>query len=349
MTKTDELLDKEPDFQCEASSSFCKILSTLGLSIIATSYQSNRVFVIRSNGDTLHLSVKAFPRPMGLAVNQQQIVLGISSQIIDFRRFDHVTTDLEPKGLVTSCFVPRRTHVTGMINIHDIAWGDEGLWIVNSNFSCLSQIQGNDSFTPKWKPPFISDLAPEDRCHLNGMAIRDGKPRYVTCFNTQNEAQKWREVRDNSGIIMDVKTNAILVDGLLLPHSPRYHSETEKLYFCNSGKGEFCQYNPETGESKVLVTLPGFLRGMDFYQHLAFIGSSLYRESESRPSLALNSDETLCGIFIIDLNDLSILGLLKFTGDVSQIYDVAVADLSFTDLLQIDEPEVANIFDFPPL
>ena len=29
-------------------------------------------------------------------------------------------------------------------------------------------------FSPRWRPPFVSALAPEDRCHLNGLAMVDG-------------------------------------------------------------------------------------------------------------------------------------------------------------------------------
>ena len=69
--------------------------------------------------------------------------------------------------------------VTGEIQCHEIAWGstDNGepdLWIVNTLFSCLAGLDPRYSFVPRWRPPFVSALAPQDRCHLNGLAMRDG-------------------------------------------------------------------------------------------------------------------------------------------------------------------------------
>ena len=263
MDKQIDVIDREPDFGCEATESFSQILSVLGVSLVLTSYQASRVIVVRSSGDELYLSVKAFPRPMGLAVRKDQVVLGIHSQLVDFRRFDTVASDLEPEGLVSSCFTPRSTHVTGMINIHDIAWGKEGLWVVNSIFSCLAQVQSDYSFVPKWKPSFISDLVPEDRCHLNGMAMREGVPKYVTCFGEKDALEEWRKNKDENGVLIDVETNDVLVQGLYMPHSPRFYRG--KLYFCNSGHGQFCSYDLNTQQSKVELTLPGFTRGIAFY------------------------------------------------------------------------------------
>ncbi|WP_428243280.1 TIGR03032 family protein [Gynuella sp.] len=339
-----------PDFSCLASGNFAPLLSELKVAIMLTSYQASRVFIVRANANQLHVSTKTFPRPMGLAIDQNRLTLGIYSQLVDFRITTSVVEDLEPVGLVDGCYVPSSTHVTGMINVHDIAWGDEGLWVVNSQFSCLSLIQSGYSFVPKWKPPFISALAPEDRCHLNGMAMRDGKPRYVTCFTDRDDSSAWRKERLPIGQLIDVDTDKTLVSELFMPHSPRYYRG--KVYYCNSGYGEFCMYDPVTGENSTLQKLPGFTRGLGFYGPLVFIGTSRSRSSDVKTVLPLKTEfeETQTGIWVLDLNSNEIISQLIFNDDLHQIYDIGViAQCKFPEILQIDDPLVAQIFDYPGL
>jgi len=187
--KTESLEDEKlPEFyfSSEYTDNFPGILKGLNISLAVTSYQSQTLFFIRSDGETIDTNLKLFRRPMGLAVTKDQITLGTFKEILRFYRNDSVIRDLEDSDKVDACFVPNASHTTGMINIHDIAYGDQGLWMVNSAFSCLATINSDYSFVPRWKPPFISELKPEDRCHLNGMALKNGKPKYVTTFNQSN-------------------------------------------------------------------------------------------------------------------------------------------------------------------
>src|SRR5947209_15759758 len=59
---------------------------------------------------------------------------------------------------------------------------EEELWFVNTRFSCLCTIDRAHSFVPRWRPPYITALAPEDRCHLNGLGLVNGEVRYVTAL-----------------------------------------------------------------------------------------------------------------------------------------------------------------------
>ncbi len=251
---------------------------------------------------------------------------------------------------VDACFITRSAHYSGMINIHDIDWGNEGLWAVNSSFSCLCTIEPNSSFVPKWKPYFISELVPEDRCHLNGMALKDGKPAYVTTFSKYNEKGMWRKGNKFDGTLMDVEENKILVDGLAMPHSPRWHND--KVYFCNSGHGLVCTYEIDTKEIKTVAEIPGFTRGIDFYGSIMFVGLSKVRDSDvTKPApLAQKYDETFSGIWLINLEDGSEIGHIKFTGNVDQIYDIAVIpDCNFPEILEPTHPRMRNHFCHPKL
>lgn len=249
-----------------------------------------------------------------------------------------------------ACFITRSAHYSGMINIHDIDWGTEGLWAVNSSFSCLCTLSPDASFIPRWKPHFISDLAPEDRCHLNGMTLKDGKPAYVTTFSTFNEPGMWRKGNKFDGTLMDVERNEILLRGLSMPHSPRYYRD--RVYYCNSGEGQLCRFDPATGQNEILAEVPGFTRGMDFYGSLLFVGLSKVRQSDvtSPAPLAKKHDETFSGIWVFNLDTLRVVATLKFTGNVDQIYDVAVLPgCSFPELIEPGHPRMRNHFCFPPL
>ncbi|MDO6423153.1 TIGR03032 family protein [Saccharophagus degradans] len=251
---------------------------------------------------------------------------------------------------VDACFIVRSSHYTGMINIHDIEWGDEGLWVVNSSFSCVSTLDPNYSFVPRWKPPFISDLAPEDRCHLNGMTLKDGKPAFVTTFSKFDTPNKWRKNTVFDGTLIDVSSNEIVVDGLAMPHSPRWHNG--KVYFCNSGLGQLCCYDPKTRVSRVLAEVQGFTRGIDFVGNILILGLSKVREStvEKPAPLAEKYAETFSGIWLFNLADNTEIGHLKFTGNVDQIYDVAVIpDCTFPEVIEANHPRVRNHFCFPSL
>jgi len=251
---------------------------------------------------------------------------------------------------VDACYITRSAHYSGMINIHDIDWGDEGLWVVNSSFSCLCTVEPDYSFVPRWKPYFISELLPEDRCHLNGMALRDGKPAYVTTFSQYDEVGMWRKGDKFNGTLMDVESNSILVDGLTMPHSPRWHQN--KVYFCNSGYGLICTYDPLTKKHVTLAEAPGFTRGIDFYGSLMFVGLSKVRVGDVKtpPPLAEKYDETYSGIWLYNLENNSEIGHIKFTGNVDQIYDVAVIpNCSFPELIEPSHPRMRNHFSHPKL
>ncbi|GAA4875103.1 TIGR03032 family protein [Ferrimonas pelagia] len=255
---------------------------------------------------------------------------------------------LEPH--TDACFITRSSHHTGMINIHDIAWGSSGLWAVNSSFSCLCTLDSNYSFVPRWQPHFISELTPEDRCHLNGMTLRDGQPRYVTTFSTSDQPGKWRDSDKSTGTLMDVQSNEFLLQGLMMPHSPRWHDGN--LYVCESGHGLFCRYNFDTGEKQVVAELPGFTRGVDFIGPIAIVGLSKVRQSDvSRPApLAQKYPETHSGLWFIDLRSAEVIGTLSFTGNVDQIYDVAVLpDCTFPALIEPHHPRMRNHFTFSEL
>lgn len=354
IVSTDDAMDRELDFTSHTSSNFPAVLAGLKLSLAVTSYQAHKLFFVRSDGKKIDINFKDFPRPMGLAVTPQQITLGTLHQVWRFRRsdaaLDLVSETLAEKTAADACYVASACHTTGLVNIHDIAYGNKGLWIVNSNFSCLATLEPDYSFVPRWKPSFISDLLPEDRCHLNGMAMLDGEPAYVTTFNQSDVAKSWRDGVKDLGTLIDVKTGELKLSNLVMPHSPRCYNGY--VYFCESGHGLVRRYDPRTGDVVDVIKLQGFTRGMDFFGPLMFVGLSKTRNSSvAEPApIAQESAESESGIWCINLTDHTVVGFVRFEGNIDQIYDVAVLPgVMYPELFLPDDEQSMTVFNFPPL
>ena len=178
------------------TNNFPALLNHLGISLVVSTYQAGKVVLIRADGNTLNTHFRIFQKPMGLATDHTgRMAIGTSAYIWELRNVPAAAAKLEPFGKHDACFLPRNIHVTGDIDIHEMAWGDDGLWFVNTRFSCLCTQDLDHSFVPRWRPPFVSAYAPEDRCHLNGLELVDGMPKYVTALGTTNTVGGWRRAK----------------------------------------------------------------------------------------------------------------------------------------------------------
>lgn len=326
-----------------------RLLQALDISIALTSYQSNRLMLVRSNAEKIDILFQDVPRPMGLAISAERMVVGSWAQILDYRRFDAAIANTPDADCVDACFVPRGSLVTGNINVHDIAWGDSELWVVNSMFSCLATLSPDYNFVPRWLPPFIDRLTPDDSCHLNGMAMRDGKPAFVTTFCRTGQSEAWRAFKGD-GTVIGVASKQVIVDNLLMPHSPRWIAGW--LYFCESGYGRVWRCRDDGREMTLIAELPGFTRGIDHVGSLLFIGVSKARSSEGAPRLPLRDQhpETVCGFWVLDLTTLEEVGWLLFTGSVSQIYDlVLMHGMTFPHVMEWQDDALGDVYCFPPI
>ena len=239
-------------------------------------------------------------------------------------------------GRYDALYLPRALHFTGDLNIHDIAYGNDGLWAVNTRFSCLASLSADFSFIPRWRPPFISDNVPEDRCHLNGLAMVDGQPRYVTAFGATDTVGGWRDHKQSGGILIDVEQHEVILQGLCMPHSPCWHGD--RLWLLNSGAGELWQVDPQSGQHQVVCTLPGFLRGLCCVGNWAIVGLSQIRERRIFGQLPVQQrfPQLICGIAIVNLTTGELAGTLEFTTGCQEISAVQF-------LPQITRPTILNV------
>lgn len=314
-----------------ASSGLASRLARLGIAIAFTSYQSGLLYLLgRKPNGGLNVHQAAMPKPMGLCLDGTGgLALTAGYQIM---RFENV---LEPDQRVNqifdACYVPRRVHVTGSLDAHDVGVDNEGRVIfVNTRFNCLATTSDRHSFTPVWRPPFITGLVDEDRCHLNGLAMLDGRPRYVTAVSRSNTIDGWRDRRGDGGIVMDVDTGEIVCEGLSMPHSPRMHNG--ELWVLNSGTGEIGTVAPGsggTGRFEPRAFCPGFLRGLAFHGNLAFVALSKprYKRFEGLDldrRLQEADSEAWCGLQVIDLSSGTCVDWFRIDGRIGELYDLEV-------------------------
>ena len=315
-------------FSCKFTPEIPQLLQQLNCSIAISTYQAGKVvFISAKNEKSLIQLPRNFEKAMGIAEDTQndKIAIACKDEVIVFRNSKDLAK-FYPKApnKYDSLYLPRATFHTGAIDIHDLNFGDDGeLYAVNTLFSSIVKIDDNFNFIPYWTPPFIDKITSEDRCHLNGMAMKNGKPKYATAFNSGNTAQSWRDKVTESGIIIDVETNAIIAEGLAMPHTPRIFND--ELYVLLSAKGELVKVNTEDGTYEVIVQIDGFVRGMSLHKDYLFIGLSKLRENSStfgKLPFAKNANEA--GIIVIHLPTKSISGKITYLASLEEIYDVHV-------------------------
>ncbi len=332
------------------TTSLPELLQQAGLSFLVSTYQAGKLVIARADGNVLNTHFRSFDTPMGLALERGRLAIGTKIHAWEFHDSPDVARQLEPAGRHDACFLPRHAIVTGQIGIHEIAWAGGELWAVNTNFSCLCTFDPNYSFVPRWRPKFVSAIAPEDRCHLNSLGTRDGRPRYVTALGATNDSAGWRANKARGGCLVDIESNEIISDGLSMPHSPRWYDG--RLWILESGAGTLSVVDLATGRLDVVAELPGFTRGLDFFGPIAFVGLSQVRESALFSGIPITErlkvDERRCGVWVVDTRSGQTIGFLQFEAGVQEVFAVQVLPgMCYPDLLTDDHPGVASAYLLP--
>ncbi len=317
----------QPKIEVTTSRMFNSWLAGQRASIAMTTYQTGKIFLIglQRNG-RLSIFERTLERVMGMHATGGTIHVSTLYQIWRFRNTLKPGETFQGYDAV---YVPRESRVTGDVDVHDIVVDERGRVVfTNTLFNCLATLDDDHNFRPLWRPPWISKLAPEDRCHLNGLAMRDGKPRYATAVSRSDVHDGWRDRRRSGGVVIDIESNELVCEGLSMPHSPRWHRDT--LYLINSGTGFFGRVDLSKGVFEPLVFLPGYARGLTFLGDCAIVGLSLQRENRTFQDLDLQENlkqrdaETRCGLLIVDLKTFDAPHWLRFGGIVKELYDVGV-------------------------
>jgi uncharacterized protein (TIGR03032 family) len=308
---------------------FLAALRQMRCTLLVSTYQAGKVIAVGASDDGISLSFHEVDQAMGVAARDDLIAIGARGQVSFLADNSQIAPLIEPAGRYDRLYLERTSTKTGGIQCHEMAWGraeDGGdeLWIVNTRFSCLANLHERYSFVPRWQPPFISQIAAEDRCHMNGLGMRDGRPAVVTAMSQTDVARGWREHKNTTGVILDVATGQPITTGLAMPHSPRFHDG--RLLVLNSGHGAIEGVDPDSGERTVIEKLPGFTRGLACRGNLAFVGLSRIRETAvfGGVPIAERHHELRCGIGVVDLDTGRTVATLEFESGVEEIFDVQV-------------------------
>lgn len=318
---------KKPLLELSCSRLFTSWLEQESVALAFTTYQAGKFFLIGRHPDgRLAGFERTFPRCMGMWSDGQTVWL---SSLYQLWRFENTLLPQQNDDGFDRIFVPQVGYTTGDIDVHDVAVDKNGnVVFVNTLFGCLATVSERFSFQPLWKPSFLSRLAPEDRCHLNGLAMQNGEPRYVTACAQSDVVEGWRAQRVGGGCIVDVRENRVMCDGLAMPHSPRVHDGS--LWVLESGSGYFGRVDVQQGAFEPIAFCPGYARGLTFVGKFAVIGLSKCRQERTFSGLPLDKNirdrkgEAMCGLIVVDWTKGDTVHWLRVEGVIEELYDVAI-------------------------
>jgi uncharacterized protein (TIGR03032 family) len=342
----------QPNFELTTSRQFISWLKEQNISLCFSTYQTGKVFLLGHNsGDQLSVFERTFDRPMGMWSDGQTLLLSCLYQIHQFKNSLESGDNADGYDRL---FVPQISYITGDLDIHDLAMNKKGQPVfINTSFGCLATSDAEHSFQPLWKPPFISQLSPEDRCHLNGLAMKDGEPAYVTAVAATNITDGWRDNRRNGGIVMEIDNSEIIANGLSMPHSPRWHNG--KLYLANSGTGEFGHIDLNTGQFEAIAFCPGYIRGVAMHGDYAILGLSRPRYNKTFNGLELNERlekeniEARSVLFVVDLKNGGTPHWLRAEGFITELYDViALAGVARPSMIGYRNDQIRRVLSMAP-
>lgn len=336
--------------QCAITPGFEAWLAEACGCLVVSTYQAHKVAAIGWDGQQTTLLLRQFDKPLGLAVSGSRMALAHRYDLTVLANAPALAEEyLEGRpGKYDALYVPRVSYHTGDLHTHDVVFQGDDLLLVNTRFSCLARLSQEYNFQPVWRPSFISDLAPEDRCHLNGLAMRDGQPRYVTALGATDIPGGWRDRKADGGIVIDLQSGEIVLDGLAMPHSPRWHDG--RLWVLNSGAGELLEIDPATGRSNVVCVLPGYLRGLCLIGSYAVIGLCKIRERHIFGGLPIQGRyaQLVCGLSVVDLARGSEVGRFEFTAGCEELYDVQfLSGVRRPMILNLDRPAARQAMTCP--
>lgn len=323
-------------FSCTFTPNFPELLQQLKCSLALSTFQAGKViFISPKNENELVQVTRTFHSPMGIAIKGDKLAVATKSEVIIMKNSKELAKTY-PKFPDTydAFYLPMATYYTGNVDLHDMHYIGNKLCAVNTSFSCISVIDDEFSFTPIWKPKFISELASEDRCHMNGLAVDGDKLKYVSALGDGDSVQAWRENITEGGVIIDIESNETIAKGLAMPHAPRVYNG--KLYVLLSAAQKLVEINPENGQTTDVAHIPGFVRGMSKIGDYLFVATSKLRKNSSTfKHLDIADKANEATISAVHLPTGSVVAKLTYHMSVDEIYDVQILE-------DIVRPNIAN-------
>jgi len=336
-----------PPFTSKYSPNLPEILNSLKCTIAISTYQAGKVvFLSAPTPEKIMQLPRNFEKAMGITLSGNKMAIAAKSNLHILKNKPEMAPNY-PKNPNTydALFMPKLTYHTGQLALHDLHWVGDKLYAINTLFSCISEFDDNFSFRSTWQPGFITELAPEDRCHLNGMAIANDRIEYVTALGETNNFHGWREKKLSGGVLIHVPTNKIVLRDLAMPHSPRVYDG--KVYLLLSAEGKIVEVNPENGTYETILTTPYFIRGMAKYGDYLFVAHSKLRHNSSAfRDLPIAKESVKAGVMVIYLPYKSIIGSIMYENSIDEIYDVIVIPgFVRPNIMNLDSEENTYVVD----
>ena len=332
------------------SRGFGEWLGRIGCSLAFTSYQTGQLFLVgRLPDGRVSFHQQNYMRAMGVHATPQRLYLGSLFQIW---RLENVLAPRErANGDFDRLYVPRNAQTTGDLDVHELGVDRSGrIVFVNTKYSCLATLSAVHGFRPLWKPSFVSRLAAEDRCHLNGLAMDGGIPAYVTAVSRSDTASGWRDRRQEGGVLIDVRTDRIVTEHLSMPHSPRVAADG--VWLLDSGRGMLARVDPASGDKEDVAFCPGFLRGLALHAGHALVTVSLPRDGAFsglplQDELDKRGGEPWCGVCVIDLKTGELVEWIRLDGAIKELFDVAaIPGVICPMALGTSSPDIRSLISF---
>lgn len=351
MTATEAQTEhRQPAVGFVHTTNFPQLLFELKASLFVTTYQAQRLLTFGSpDGKKMTMWMRTLPRPTGLCVDQKRMAIGSKNQIWTFRSASNIRGEDGSTLPYELIYVPRQSHVTGDIAVHQLTWIEDTLHVLNTRFSCLCTLDPDWSFVPGWTPPFITKVAPEDRCHLNGFCVEDNQFAYATALANTDTVEGWRDQRLTGGVIIDMQSNEILTSGLCMPHSPILHNG--HLWVLESGTGSLLTVDRATGTTTEVCRFPGFLRGLSFIGNFAFVGLSKIRERKHFGGVPVEASTTelKCAVYVVNLTTGETVALIEFTKGIEELFDIALLNgIRNPHVVGFEDDMIDSIMVIPP-
>jgi uncharacterized protein (TIGR03032 family) len=341
--------DREPVVGYTHTPEVYNLMKSLKLSLLVSTYQAQRTLLFTAGAERMSMLMRLFERPTGLAYNGDRLAVCAKTQIYIFERVFDIRAENGELLPYDVTFAPRTSFVTGDISVHDAAWVKGQLIFVNTRFSCLAGLSDRFSFNPLWRPPFVTELAADDRCHLNGLAADENGVHFVTALGETNTPEGWRENKKNGGVLIHVPSGQVISRGLCMPHSPRIYGG--RLWLLDSGYGQLITVDPQSGVRETVVTLPGYLRGLTFFDRFAFIGLNKIRESNIFGGMPISErlPELKCAIYVVDLKAGLVVGFIEFTKGIEELFDIIVIpNYGASHMVGFDGETLEGLYTLPP-
>ncbi len=328
----------------EVSRNFTLWLAENHCSIAFSTPQQDALFLLGLHRDgSLSHSTHRFTDCMALHGDADKLWLAARNQLWRFTPHPaDYTRSLGPDRV----YHPQLSHMTGDLRIHEMAEADTGeLLFVNTLYSCVAIPSGERGFIPVWQPDFISSLTAEDRCHLSGLALRDGKPYAVTAASCSDRPQGWRKHCQSGGVVIEMASDEVMCDGLTMPHSPRWAQD--RLWVLDSGNGSLGYVDPASGRLEEIAFCPGYARGMGIIDRFAVIGlSHLRKESSGDFALPSRLDRynttARCGLIVVDLESGSVVEWLKLNGTARELSDISILPQTRQPVILTEPPRAGE-------